>query len=342
MMRPFVYLRADTASEAAQAARPDPSSVEPLVDARVQFVAGGTTLLDLMKLDVMRPQILVDINPLARTGSDAIVATASGVRFSALTRMADAAEHPLVRRDYPVIADTLRLAASAQLRNMASLGGNLLQRTRCPYFRDTAWAACNKRAPGSGCAALDGVNRQHAVLGTSDECIATYPGDFAQALIALEATIDIVGVDGTRTIPIADLHRPPGRTPNVETILGPGELITTIFVGAGPWTRRSRYLKIRDRESYQFALASAAVALHLDGGVVREVRVALGGVATIPWRAAEAEAVLRGKPLDETAARAAAEVAFAGARARRENAYKIRLGKRVLERALLETARMEV
>jgi xanthine dehydrogenase YagS FAD-binding subunit len=342
-MRPFAYRRADSAGSAVQAALTiaPASGVSPM-DAPCQFIAGGTTLLDLMKLDVMRPQVLVDINSLARPGAEAIDAGRNGIRLSAVTRMAEAAEHPVILRDYPVISDTLRLAASAQLRNMASLGGNLLQRTRCPYFRDTAWAACNKRDPGSGCAALDGVNRQHAVLGTSDDCIATYAGDFAQALIALDAMVEITGGAGTRTIRIADLHRRPGGTPNVETTLAPGELITTIAVPAGPWTRRSRYLKIRDRESYQFALASAAVALHLDGDVVRVARIALGGVATVPWRSPEAEAALQGRALDETTARAAAEAAFQGARARKHNAYKIPLGKRTLERALLETARMEI
>lgn len=247
-----------------------------------------------------------------------------------------------MRRDYPVIAETLVLAASAQLRNMASLGGNLLQRTRCAYFRDTHWSACNKRNPGSGCAALDGMNRQHAVLGTSDACIATYPGDFAQALIALDADIEIAGAGGTRRLPFAQLHRPPGSTPRVETVLAPGELITAIAVPAGAWTRRSHYLKIRDRESYQFALTSAAVALDVRQGVVREARIALGGVATVPWRAREAEAALAGRPLDEAGAMAAAAAAFAGARSRKHNAYKVVLGQRTLVRALLEAGQMRV
>ena len=293
-----------------------------------------------MKLDVMRPQALVDINRLA--GAESITVNERGVRFGALVRMAQAANHPAIVRDYPVIADTLNLAASAQLRNMASLAGNVLQRTRCAYFRDTSWTACNKRIPGSGCGALEGVNRPHAILGTSDHCIATYPGDFAQALIALDATVDITGVSGNRVLPFAKLHRLPGNVPNVETVMLPGDLITAITVPAGPWTRRSLYLKIRDRESYQFALAAAAVALDLRGDIVREARIALGGVATVPWRAREAEAALKGKRLDENTVRSAAEAAFAGARLRQQNAFKVTLGKRTLERALLTAARMEI
>ena len=224
---------------------------------------------------------------------------------------------------------------------MATLGGNVLQRTRCTYFRDTAWTACNKRSPGSGCAALDGVNRQHAVLGTSPDCIATYPGDFAQALMALDATIDVVGAAGPRTVAFSALHRPPGTTANIETTLAPGDLITGVSVPAGPWTRRSLYLKIRDRQSYEFALASAAVALDLDGGKVRQARIALGGVATTPWRAREAEASLVGKTLDEAAATEAARIAFAGAQPRRHNAYKVALGQKTVVRALLQAATLE-
>jgi xanthine dehydrogenase YagS FAD-binding subunit len=194
---------------------------------------------------------------------------------------------------------------------MATLGGNLLQRTRCTYFRDVSWATCNKRNPGSGCAALEGVNRKHAVLGVSDQCIATYPGDFAQALLALDATLEVIGPQGRREIAVAALHQQPGATPNIETSLVPGEMITSITVPSGPWTRRSLYLKVRDRESFEFALASAAVALDIDDGVVREARIALGGVATVPWRAREAEAALRGRRLDEASAEIAAEAAFA-------------------------------
>lgn len=340
-MRPFIYQRADSANAAVLAALSHaPGRATAPTESLAQYLAGGTTLLDLMKLDVMRPRALIDINPIA--GAEAITVNERGVRFGALVRMAQAAAHPAIVRDYPVIADTLKLAASAQLRNMASLGGNVLQRTRCAYFRDTSWIACNKRNPGSGCSALEGVNRQHAILGTSDHCIATYPGDFAQALIALDAVIEITGVSGNRAVAFAKFHRLPGNVPNVETVLLPGDLITAITVPAGSWTRRSLYLKIRDRESYQFALTSAAVALDLRGDTVREARIALGGVATVPWRAREAEAVLKGKRLDENAAQSAAEAAFAGARPRQHNSFKVLLGKRTLERALLTAARMEI
>lgn len=344
-MRPFTYQRADTPAAAARAAMAVPRGAAtplPPTEAPVQFLAGGTTILDLMKLDVMRPQGLVDINPLGASGSGEISVGPTGIRFGALVSMARAAEHPAVLRDYPVIAESLTLAASAQLRNMASLGGNVLQRTRCAYFRDTHWSACNKRDPGSGCAAMDGMNRQHAVLGTSGDCIATYPGDLAQALIALDAVVEIAGAAGPRKLPFTMLHQSPGRTPHIETVLSPGELIIAISVPAGAWTRRSHYLKIRDRESYQFALASAAVALDLQQGVVREARIALGGVATVPWRAREAEAALAGRRLDEASATAAAAAAFATAQPREHNAYKVVLGQRTLVRALLEAAEMRV
>jgi xanthine dehydrogenase YagS FAD-binding subunit len=339
-MRPFVYAQADSPEAATrQAAVPADAHVR----APVQYLAGGTTLLDLMKLDVMRPDRLVDINPLAGGRLGRIEINGQGLRLGALVRMAEAAEHPAIRRDYPVIAQTLQQAASQQLRNMASLGGNVLQRTRCLYFRDTSWPQCNKREPGSGCAALEGVNRQHAVLGTSDTCIATYPGDLAQALVALDATVEVAGPRGARTLPFASLHRQPGDTPHIETTLVPGELITALTVPAGPWTRRSLYLKIRDRASYEFALASAAVALDLDADrTVREARIGLGGVATVPWRAREAEAALKGRRLDEAAARQAAEAAFAGARTYQHNAFKVPLGRSTLERALLQAAAMEV
>jgi xanthine dehydrogenase YagS FAD-binding subunit len=339
-MLPFSYRRAESADAAvkmAAAELPDGAAVA----APTQYLAGGTTLIDLMKLQVMRPDTLVDINPLSREQFGKIEAGPDGLRLGALAHMAEAAEHPAVLRDYPVIAQSLMLAASQQIRNMATLGGNVLQRTRCSYFRDVSWAACNKRTPGSGCAALEGVNRAHAVLGTSDACIATYPGDFAQALVALDALVETAGPDGRRTVRFAALHRQPGEHPDTETTLAPGELITGFVVPAGAWTRRSLYLKIRDRESYEFALASAAVALDLADGVVREARIALGGVATVPWRAREAEAALSGKPLDEAAAEAAAEAAFAGARTYAHNAFKVPLGKQTLVRALLQAARLE-
>ena len=339
-MRPFAFVRGESPEQAILAASGGQQQA-PAVQAEGQFLAGGTTLVDLMKLEVMRPQRLVDINPLQEPLGN-IEADDRGLRLGSLVRMAQAADHDAIKRDYPVIAQSLYLAASQQIRNMASLGGNVLQRTRCPYFRDVSWAACNKRDPGSGCAALGGESRRHAILGTSDDCIATYPGDFAQALMALDAQVDIGGSNGRRSLAFADLHRPPANSPQVETQLTPGDLILGFSVPAGPWTKRSLYLKIRDRESYEFALASAAVALHLEGGMVREARIALGGVATIPWRAREAEAALKDQRLDEKAATRAADVAFADARTTEHNAYKVPLGKQTLVRALLEAGGMEI
>jgi xanthine dehydrogenase YagS FAD-binding subunit len=331
-MRPFRYEHAADRAQALSLAAAGPDA---------HYLAGGTTLVDLMKLDVMRPATVVDINALARDHA-AIALDGQSLRLGALARMADVAEHPVVRRDFPAIAQSLDLAASPQIRNMASLGGNVLQRTRCPYFRDTHWTACNKRKPGSGCAAIGGVNRKLAVLGVSDHCIANYPGDLGTVLAALGATVDLEGATGRRVVAFEDLHRLPGDTPHIETILKPGELITGFSVPAGPWTRRSLYLKIRDRQSYEFALASAAVALDLDGATVRAARIGLGGVAAKPWRSHEAEAALQGRPLDEASARAAADAAFAGAVAHGQNAFRIELGKRTLVRALLQTATMEV
>jgi len=337
-MRPFVFERASDVGAAVYAATQPPAPAE----GRTEFLAGGTTLIDLMKLDVMRPARVIDINALGGTSAGKIEAQDGGVRLGALVRMADAAEHPALRRDYPVVVQALERAASQQLRNMATLGGNVLQRTRCTYFRDVSYASCNKRMPGSGCAALDGVNRQHAVLGTSKNCIASYPGDFAQALIALDATVNVASAAGNRVIAFESLHRRPGETANVETALDPGDLITAFEIPARPWTRRSLYLKIRDRESYEFALASAAVALDLDAGVIREARIALGGVATVPWRAREAEKVLAGRRFDDAAAKAAADAAFADAVPRAHNSFKVPLGKRTLIRALNEAVKLDV
>jgi xanthine dehydrogenase YagS FAD-binding subunit len=337
-MRPFIYQRA-TDPEAAMAALAASSGDTPSTQATVQPLAGGTTLIDLMKLDVMRPEGLVDINPLARTWSE-INLDGGNLRLGALARMSDVAVHAEVQRDYPVIADSLKLAASPQLRNMATLGGNVLQRTRCSYFRDVSYVNCNKRNPDSGCAAMDGVNRMHAVLGTSDQCIATYPGDFAQALIALDANVEVTSKSGTRTLPFAQLHGRPGSTPHVETVLAPGELISALAIN-GRWPR-SVYLKARDRQSYEFALASAAVALDVQDGIMQDARVALGGVATVPWRAREAETLLKGLKFDDGLAGRVAEAAFSGARPREHNAFKIDLGKRVVARALHKAATMEI
>jgi xanthine dehydrogenase YagS FAD-binding subunit len=337
-MRPFAYVRVDDATGAIQAVSGQPASAGA---ARTQFLAGGTTLIDLMKLDVMRPSRVVDINGLAPQLAR-IDSSAEGLRMGALVRMGEAAEHPAILRDYPVIAQSLRLAASQQVRNMATLGGNVLQRTRCSYFRDVTYAACNKRVPGSGCAAIGGNTRKHAVLGTTEHCIALYPGDFAQALVALGAQVEIVGPDGARQMPFEELHRLPGSTPHIETSLDIGDLITGFVVPSGPWTRRSLYLKIRDRESYEFALASSAVALDLADGVVKQARIALGGVASKPWRSRTAEEALRGRSLDEAAARAASELAFAEAETRGDNEFKPELGRRTLVRALLQARDMEV
>ncbi|MDJ0386904.1 xanthine dehydrogenase family protein subunit M [Roseomonas sp. E05] len=338
-MRSFAYERAaelgaaladgTMPEEAGQCVRPD-----------TQYLAGGTTLLDLMKIDVMRPKRVLDIRPEA-SAQPVIREQEGGLWLSAVASMAQAAEHPAVRRDYPVIAEALQQAASAQLRNMATLGGNVLQRTRCHYFRDTA-SPCNKREPGSGCSAIGGVTRLLAVLGVSEHCIASYPGDFAQALIALDAEVETLSPEGPRRFPFAELHRLPGDTPEAETTLRPGELITGFRLPTLPWARRSLYLKVRDRESYAFALASAAVALDLRDGVVREARIGLGGVAAAPWRAHEAEIILQGQALTEDCAINAAEAAFTGAVTHDDNAFKPELGRRTLVRALLQAAAMEL
>ena len=338
-MRAFTYTRAADAASAIHAAGVQ-DRVSPTL-APAQFLAGGTTLLDLAKLDVMRPQVVIDLSDLSEQFGS-IEADSRGLRLGAFVHMADAADNADILRDYPVIAQSLQLAASAQIRNMATLGGNVLQRTRCSYFRDPSWQQCNKRNPGSGCAALEGVNRKHAVLGTSPNCIATYPGDFAQALIALDADVEIAGPSGVRKIRFEDLHVAPGDNPQVETSLMPGDLITGFVIPAGAWTHRSLYLKVRDRESYEFALASAAVALDLADGKVNEARIALGGVATKPWRAREAEALLKGQSLTEELAQGAAAAAFAGAVTHGGNDDKPEVGRRTLVRALMQASEMEL
>jgi xanthine dehydrogenase YagS FAD-binding subunit len=338
-MRPFTYQRASNSSSAVQALAAAGAANIPLVEAEAQPLAGGTTLIDLMKLDVMRPRTLVDINPLAAEWS-MVNFDQGNLRLGAMARMSDVAANPDMRKNYPIVADALKFAASAQIRNMATLGGNVLQRTRCTYFRDVSYGACNKRSPGSGCAAMEGFNRTHAVLGTSDQCIATYPGDFAQALIALDATVEITGRSGTRTMPFAQLHKPPGNSPQIETTLAPGDLISA-FTIQGRWPR-SVYLKARDRQSYEFALASAAIALDVQDGIVRDARVALGGIATVPWRARETEALLKGRTFDDAIVQRAADAALSNARARRHNEFKIGLGKRIVAHALHRAAIMEI
>ncbi len=336
-MLPFHYVRARDATDAVDRAAGQPRGAP--TQAAVQFLAGGTLLLDLMKLEVMRPQTLVDIENL-RSRYDYIRADSQHLRLGALTRMQTIADHAPIQRDYPVIAETLLSAASPQLRQMASIGGNVLQRSRCNYFRDGG-GACNKRRPGSGCAAIGGVNRKHAVLGVSDRCISAYPGDFAQALIALDATVAILGSAGERTVPFEQLHLGPDR-PEIETVLQPGELITEFRIPAGPWTRRSTYVKVRDRDSYEFGLATAAVALHLQADTVRAVRIGLGGVAYRPWRAREAEAALQGQALNEASAQRAAQAEFAASITHGANDFKPVLGQRTLVRALLRARDLQL
>jgi xanthine dehydrogenase YagS FAD-binding subunit len=340
-MKPFTYQRAADADAALRAVHPhDAWRGDAHVRAPAQFLAGGTNLLDLMKIGVMTPESLVDINDLQATHG-AIAIDEQGLRLGALVRMSELAEHADVRRDWRVVHDALWQAASPQLRQMASLGGNVLQRTRCNYFRDISWP-CNKRRPGSGCAAIDGVNRRLAVLGVSEHCIANYPGDLAIAFAALDAEVEIVGDGGhARTIAFEDLHRLPGDTPQRETNLEPGELITGFRVPHGPWLRRSLYVKVRDRASYDFALASAAVALDLRDGIVAEARIGLGGLVAKPWRSREAEAALKGRPLDHGSAVRAAEAAFADVVVHDDTDFKPELGRRTLVRALLEAAALE-
>jgi xanthine dehydrogenase YagS FAD-binding subunit len=331
-MRAFNYQRAIDPGGAIAAAANQPAGAA--TSAPVQFLAGGTTMLDLMKLDTMRPQSLVDI--IGLQASYAFIRhDEHGLHLGALTRMQKVADDPTINRLYPVIAQSMQLAASPQLRNMATLGGNVLQRSRCNYFRNSDWPACNKRNPGSGCSALDGLSRKHAVLGVNDQCISAYPGDFAQALVALGATVEIFGPAGARSLPFEALHLGPEH-PERETVLRPGELITAFRVPAGPWTQRSTYVKVRDRESYEFGLATAAVALQLEGSRVLAARIGLGGLAYKPWRAHEAERSLTGKLLDESTADEAARIAFAGAVTHGENVFKPALGRHTLVRALLQ------
>jgi xanthine dehydrogenase YagS FAD-binding subunit len=295
------------------------------------FVAGGTTLIDLMKLEVMTPSQLVDINRLPMRGIELV---SGGLRIGALEKMSDVAEHPKVVANYPVISQALLKSASAQLRNMASMGGNLLQRTRCGYFRDVS-TPCNKRQPGSGCPAIDGWNRTHAILGTSSSCVATHPSDLAVALVALDASILLQSGNSDRLVKLDDFYRVPGETPDKENQLNPGELITEIRVPRLPWARRSAYLKIRDRESYEFALASVAVALDVDANNVRDTRIAVGGVGTKPWNLPKVRDALIGKPLNQQTFEAAAKLAIEGATPLRQNAFKVELVQRTIVRALM-------
>jgi xanthine dehydrogenase YagS FAD-binding subunit len=328
-MRSFDYIMADDVDGAVRAASAESS----------RFIAGGTTLVDLMKLGVEHPTTLIDINSIARRDASLAAVTdlpGGGLRLGGLARMSDVAWNAQVRERYPLVSQSLLLAASGQLRNMATMGGNILQRTRCPYFRDTA-TPCNKREPGSGCSAMNGVNRTHAILGTSTQCIATHPSDLAVALAALGATVRVRG-RAEREISFADFYVLPGAHPERETTLRPGELITSIDLPPVSFAKRSLYLKVRDRASYAFALASAAVALDLNGRTIRGARVALGGVGTMPWRSHEAERALLGKPATDATFRSAANAALAGARPHKDNAFKVELAKRTLVRALAEVS----
>jgi len=321
-MRPLSYVRVRDVDEAVTAVARDPASA---------FLAGGTTEVDLIRLGVTAPDVLVDINALPL--ADVSGTSGGGLRIGALARMSDVARHSAVQAGYPGMSEALLLGASEQLRNMASMGGNLCQRVRCAYFRDGV-SPCNKRVPGSGCSALDGFNRGHAILGTSDHCIATHPSDVAVPLVAFDATVLTTGPRGSRSIPIDDFYVLPGDTPEIEHPLDHGELVTAIEVPGLPLARTSRYLKFRDRQSYEFALVSVLAAIRVEQGAVAEVRLALGGVGTKPWRARRAEAALAGGPATaEAFARAAAEE-MRPAVTRPLNAFKVRFAERAIVRGL--------
>lgn len=325
-MNNFSYTPATTAQQAGAALQ---------ADRQAAFIAGGTALIDLMKAHVEQHPQLVDINRLPFLG---ISATAAGLRLGALERMSDTAENPAVVQGFPAVSQALLASASPQLRNMASLGGNLLQRTRCPYFRDVAFP-CNKRVPGSGCPAQTGDNRTLAILGTSTACIATHASDFTVALVALDAVLSLTDAKGqTRQVPLTDFYKLPGLTPHLENHLQPGELITAITLPNAAHARRSLYLKVRDRASYAYALVSAAVGLEVQAGVIRSARVALGGVGTVPWRARAAEKLLVGQAPTEASFRAAAAAAVREAAPREHNKFKVDLAQRTLVRALTDVA----
>jgi xanthine dehydrogenase YagS FAD-binding subunit len=320
-MYPFSYTRATTIDSAIALVAQQPQAA---------FVAGGTEMLNWLKDDVERHDLLVDINDLPL---GTIEFGPNGLRLGGLARMSDVAAHPAIRAGYPVLVQALELGASPQIRNAGTVGGNLLQRTRCPYFRETSFP-CNKRRPGSGCAARDGEHRVHAIFGASDACVATHPSDMAVALAALDAVVRIQGLSGQRTVSLTDFHLLPGDTPDRETVLEHGELVVGVDVPASPFAVRSHYLKVRERASYEFALVSAAVAVELVGGVVRSARIALGGVAAKPWRAHAAEAALLDQPFDAASISRAGAAAVAEARPLPDNAFKIPLTERTVIRAL--------
>ena len=331
-MHTFEFIRPPDPAAAIAAAAQSKTAQQ---GADVRFMGGGTTLIDLMKLNVETPNRVLDIN---RLPFDKIETTADGgLKIGATVRNSDLAHHAEVQRNYSVLSQALLQGASAQIRNMATVGGNLLQRTRCVYFRDTAMP-CNKREPGSGCPAITGHNRTLAILGASDHCIATNPSDMCVAMAALEATVHIQGPKGTRSVAFGDFHLLPGNTPQRETVLEPGDLITHVTLPPPVSGSKQLYLKLRDRASYEFALASTAVVLTIAGGNIRSARIALGGVGTKPWRSPEAEAALTGKPANDATFRQAGEAAMQNAKAQTENRFKIELAKRCLTHALRTAA----
>src|SRR5689334_14598651 len=299
-------------------------------DAPAEYIAGGTDMVQLLQEDVRRPDRLVSLAGLLENG---IEAGPQGLRLGAAATMAEVASHPAVIERFPVISEALLESASPQVRNQATMGGNLLQRTRCPYFRDVGYAACNRRAPGSGCSAIGGENRWHAVLGTSENCIAAHGSDVAVALVALDAAVEVRSAGGQRSVPLIDFYRLPDAAPHIETVLEPGEVIAVITVPANPAARRSHYLKVRDRASFEFALVSAAVALEMDGARIRQARVALGGVGTKPWRVPQVEAALAGASLGPAELRPVAALAAEGAQGHGHNDFKIELIQRAIVRA---------
>jgi xanthine dehydrogenase YagS FAD-binding subunit len=327
-MKTFELTRADDNTQAVSAAAKATTAQQ---GAEIRFIAGGTTLIDLMKLNVETPQKLIDVNHLPLGKIDNL--PDGGLTIGAMVRNSDLAYHPVVRKNYAVLSEAILSGASAQLRNMATTAGNLLQRTRCMYFRDTA-TPCNKREPGSGCAAITGVNRSLAILGTSEHCIATNPSDMNVALAALEATIHIRGTKGERSVPIDDFHLVPGDTPHRETVLEPGDLITHVTLPPPAAGSRSLYLKLRDRASYEFALASAAIIVTVGNGKLTRARIALGGVGTKPWRSTEAEHELTDQPATPAVFQKAADAALRGAKPQSQNGFKVELAKRCLVHAL--------
>jgi len=327
-MTPFTFARASDV----------PGAVRMGAQPHAKYLGGGTNLVDLMREAVEQPATLVDVTGLSTTideQADGSLLIGAGVKNTAL------AAHPAVRAHFPLLSRAIVAGASAQIRNMATVGGNILQRTRCTYFYDHDGARCNKRTPGQGCDAIDGFNRNHAVLGGSASCVATHPSDMCVALVALDAVVHLQGVDGTRTMPLAELHRLPGDRPDVETLMAPGELITAIALPRLAAARRSTYRKVRDRSSYAFALVSVAAALEIEDGVIQDVRLALGGVAPKPWRAWLAEDMLRGQPVSDEIFGIAAALEFADARPLRDNGFKIALAQRAIVAVLASLARQQ-